>query len=67
VVKTLEKVGVSTYHVCYSVPALDDAVRALRRQRFLPLFRPVEAVALEGKRICYLYNANVGLIELVEE
>lgn len=64
---TLKKSGVGTYHVCYSVPNIDEAVLELRSQRFMPLFQPVEAVAINNHRICYLMHPQVGLIELVEE
>ncbi len=63
---TLKKVGNSTYHVCYSVPDIDIAISELRVQRYMPLFKPVEAVAINNKRICYLMHPDVGLIELVE-
>lgn len=65
--KTLERSGVSTYHLCYYVEDIDVALRELKKKCFLPLFRPVEAVALENKRICFLFNKEVGLIELIEE
>lgn len=64
---TLKKVGNATYHVCYSVPDLNTAVVELRAQRFMPLFKPVEAVALDNKKICYLMHPDVGLVELVEQ
>lgn len=64
---TLKKNGVGTYHVCYSVPNIEEAVLELRSQRFMPLFQPVEAVAINNHRICYLMHPQVGLIELVEE
>lgn len=64
---TLKKVGNATYHVCYSVPDLNTAVVELRAQRFMPLFKPVEAVAIDNKKICYLMHPDVGLVELVEQ
>jgi len=67
IVKTLEKVGVSTYHVCYEVDDIDIAVSELRKQKYISLFNPVEAIALDNKKICYLYNKNVGLIEIVNK
>ncbi len=67
VVKTLDKVGVSPYHICYSVKDIEQTISELRKEKFIALFRPVKAVALNNKRICYLYNASAGLIELVEE
>lgn len=64
---TLKKMGVTTYHVCYEVPNIDEAITQLRNKRFMPLFKPVEAVAMSNKKICYLMHPQVGLIELVEE
>lgn len=63
----IQKVGVAPYHVCYEVPDLNEAILELRKQRFLQLFKPVEAVALDNKKICYLMHPDVGLIELVEQ
>lgn len=63
----LKRSGVGTYHVCYSVPDIEKAVVELRAQRFMPLFEPVEAAAIDNHRICYLMHPQVGLIELVEE
>ena len=65
--KTFEKSGVSPYHMCYCVEDIEEAVKELKKKRFLPLFRPVQAVALGNKKICFLFNREVGLIELVEE
>ena len=67
VVKTLEKVGVSTYHVCYEVDDMDMAFSELRKQKYIPLFNSVKAIALDNRKICYFYNKNVGLIEIVEK
>jgi methylmalonyl-CoA/ethylmalonyl-CoA epimerase len=67
VVRTLKKMGVSPYHVCYEVDDINTAVIELKKQKYVPLFDPVEAVALNNKKICFLYNKNVGLIEIVEK
>lgn len=61
----LEKVGCSTYHVCYDVDDIEEAVEDLFDEGFKPLFMPVESVAMDNHQICYLYHMNVGLIELV--
>ena len=63
---TLEKVGVSPYHCCYVVEKLEDAVAELRKQKYIMVSKPAEAVAFKGSRVCFLYNKNIGLIELVE-
>ena len=64
--KTLEKVGVSPYHCCYIVDNVEDAVSELRKQKYIMVSKPAEAVAFCGSRVCFLFNKNMGLIELVE-
>lgn len=66
VVKTLDKNGVSPYHICYVVDDIEAAVKELRLQKFVALGRPVEAVAFRGSKVCFLYSKAAGLIELVE-
>ena len=64
--RTLEKVGVSPYHCCYVVEKLEEAVAQLRIQQYILVSKPAEAVAFRGGRVCFLFNKNVGLIELAE-
>ena len=61
----LQKVGCCTYHVCYDVDDIEQAVEDLFDEGFTPLFEPVESVAMCNHKICYLFNLHVGLIELV--
>lgn len=63
---TLKKVGVSPYHCCYRVDNLEEAIAELRKQRYVMVSKPAEAVAFKGSRVCFLFNKNVGLIELAE-
>jgi methylmalonyl-CoA/ethylmalonyl-CoA epimerase len=64
--KIIDKSGVSPYHICYEVANIDNAINELKKKKFLPLTRPINAVAMDNKKICFLYNKDVGLIELVE-
>ena len=66
VCKTLEKNGVTPYHCCYVVDNIDEAVKELRKERYVLTSKPEPAVAFCGSRVCFLFNKNVGLIELVE-
>ena len=66
VTKTLEKVGVSPYHCCFIVDNMDNSITELRKQKYVLISKPSEAVAFCGSRVCFLYHKNVGLIELVE-
>ena len=38
----------------------------LKKIKFVPLIKAVEACAIGGRRVCFLFNKKVGLIELVE-
>lgn len=67
VVKTLDKMGVTPYHICYEVDDIDLAISKMKKKRFIPLFNPVNAIALNNRKICYLYNKQVGLIEIVNK
>lgn len=66
VTKILHDNGVTPYHVCYEADDLGQAVSDLRKRRFLVVAKPVEAVAMDNRRVCFLYHKDVGLIELVE-
>lgn len=65
--KTIYKSGVTPYHCCYEVNDITDAVNRLKKMKYIPLSLPVEAIALSNKKICFLYNKDIGLIELLEK
>lgn len=67
VCKSLEKNGVSPYHICYVVSDLEDSVANLRKMRYIMVSKTVEAPAIHNSKVAFLYNKNIGLIELVEE
>ena len=64
--KTLEKNGVTPYHTCYIVDDIEQAVKDLRKMKYVVVSKPIEAVAIHGCKVSFLFNKNVGLIELVE-
>lgn len=61
----LDKIGVMPYHMCYEVDDIDSAVEDLYEEGFVPLFMPVESVAMNNRKICYLFNSKTGYIEIV--
>ena len=65
--KFLEQGGTQPYHICYTVEDVMNSVEALHEEDFMPLFWPVESIAMDNRMICYLYNENVGLIEIVNK
>lgn len=64
--KNLQKNGVSPYHICYETADLEETILELKKQKFLVVSRPAVAVAMESRRVCFLFSKDVGLIELVE-
>lgn len=67
VCKILEKNGVSPYHSCYEVNDLDKTISDMKRQKYILVRKPESAIALGNRRVCFLFNKNVGLIELLEK
>ena len=65
--KIIKKSGVSLYHICYEVNDIETAIFQLKKKKYLPLSIPVNAVAFDNKKIVFLYNRDVGLIELLEQ
>lgn len=63
----LSKVGSTLYHICYEVDNFNVKIEELKKLRFIQVIKPTPAVAFNGRRICFLYNPHVGLIELLEK
>ena len=63
----LKKIGVSAYHFCYEVQNLDDSIAQLRKKKFMLLVKPVEAIAFDGRKVCFLYHKETGIIEFLEK
>ncbi|WP_265445912.1 VOC family protein [Acetivibrio straminisolvens] len=55
------------YHICYSVDNIDEAVGRLKKEGYVLIERPSCAVAIDSHKDAFLYNRNMGIIELVEE
>lgn len=61
----LDKNGVFPYHICYEVDDIEVAFEYFTVvENYIPLFRPIEAIALNGKKICYFFKRGIGYIEL---
>lgn len=65
--QTLDKMGVTPYHTCYEVENLEAAIAELRKQRYIVVRKPETAIAFNNRRVSFLYNKQVGLIEIVEK
>ena len=64
--KMLSQRGNAPYHVCYEVEDVETLFDELsEKEGWMPLFRPVEAVAFNNRLITYFYNTQVGYVEFV--
>jgi len=62
----IRKIGSSPYHTCYEVENLKNTIDMLRKNNFIIIQPPIEAVAFSNKRISFLFNKDIGIIELLE-
>lgn len=67
VADTIKKMGESPYHICYYVSDIESTVKNMREQGFIPTSEIQPAPAIDGKRVCFMYKRNMGLIEFVEK
>ena len=67
VADTLKKIGNSPYHICYYTSDIQAAAAELKKQKFILIDAPAAAPAINGKNVAFLFNKQIGIIELVEE
>ena len=63
----MKKVGATPYHICYECTDMESALDEWQQKGFLLVREPSSVPALENHRVAFLYNAAIGLIELLEE
>ena len=56
----------SPYHFYYEVEDLDASVAELSGKGYTVIQEPEIAPCIEGKKVCFLNNISMGIIELVE-
>lgn len=56
----------SPYHICYETNDLPGELAALEANGYTRMGEPEAAPAIGGRRVCFLYSARIGMIELVE-
>jgi methylmalonyl-CoA/ethylmalonyl-CoA epimerase len=66
IISYLNKVGNTPYHLCYETADIEETINQLRKNRFLVVEKPSEAVAINNQRVAFMYHPNYGLLELLE-
>ena len=61
----LVKAGATAYHLCFRTSDLDGAMEQLRDAGYMPVRDPAPSPAFGGALFCFLYQRQLGLVELV--
>lgn len=64
--KIISKMGASPYHTCYEVSDIEESIRMFKAEKFIVVVKPVPAVAFNNRTICFLFNSQIGLVELLQ-
>lgn len=62
-----KKIGNSPYHICYEVDNLEESIKVLGKLRFVVCQEPHAAKALGNRKVAFLINSQMGMIELLEK
>lgn len=54
------------YHICYETADFERELAALESGGYTRMDEPMPAPAIGGRRVCFLYSARIGMIELLE-
>lgn len=63
----LSKLGPTPYHFCYGTEDLEGEIGSLEQRGFRVTVPPAPAVAFGGRRVAFMMNLGLGLMELVED
>ena len=54
------------YHICYITDDLGSEMTKLMDMGYSVINEPLEAPCIDGRKVAFLLNSSVGMIELVE-
>lgn len=67
VAKLIKTYKNAPYHICYEVDDMKEELQKLETSGFTRIDEMCPAPALEGRRVCFLFSARMGMIELLEK
>lgn len=62
----IKKVGSGPYHICYETNDIEKQIIDLSEDRYILIQKPDKAIAIENRRVAFLFKKGIGIIELVE-
>jgi methylmalonyl-CoA/ethylmalonyl-CoA epimerase len=63
----ISKSGSGFYHVCYEIDNIEESIEKFRKLGFMLRHKLVPATAIQDRKIAWMYNRSVGLVELLEK
>lgn len=63
----IKKYKNSPYHLCYISSNIEKDIEELTQEGYVQMGEPKEAPAIDGRRVVFMMNGSIGLIEIVEE
>jgi methylmalonyl-CoA/ethylmalonyl-CoA epimerase len=67
ILNTLKKNGTTPYHICFEVDDIHSEVEKLKKNKFILISKIVPAIAFNNRLVCFLYNKESGLVELLNK
>ena len=64
--KTIAKMGVSTYHICYETENIDETLLLLRKYGYMPISKKTQSI-FDGRMVIFLFHKNNCIIELIQK
>ena len=62
----MKKLGNTPYHICYETEDMDKDIQILLARKYVMWEEKKPAIAIDGKKVCFLIHPYAGMIELVE-
>lgn len=63
----LKAVGATPYHFCFKSSDMKSDIKRLERERYKVILPEAEAIAFGGRRVVFMMNREIGMLEIVEE
>lgn len=62
----LRTMGAAPYHLCYVSENIELDIRKLEKGKFKVIIPLAKAVAFGGRRVVFMMNREIGMVEMVE-
>ena len=61
-----KKIGNAPYHICYECSDIKKELQIKIKQGYMVVKEPEQAKAINDQQVAFLFNKEIGLIEIVE-